>query len=94
MTKLFGKEMLAEDLERLAKAMKDTMHLPEADGIPEETQVTECEEVAANMRPPRFTRLIEAIEWVRSQMPDETEAVISNVAIALVERQIDKEVSL
>lgn len=48
---------------------------------------TECDEVADNMKPPRFKSFDEASRWVRSRMPDESMQVIDNVAESLYLRQ-------
>jgi hypothetical protein len=45
--------------------------------------MTECDEVAGAMRPPRFSSFDETIAFVRRRMPDETQTIISNVAWSL-----------
>lgn len=45
--------------------------------------MTECDEVAANMRPPAFASLDAAYAWVREQMPDESMTIRDNVAWSL-----------
>jgi hypothetical protein len=45
--------------------------------------MTECDEVAGAMRPPRLSNFDEALAFVRREMPDETHTVIDNVAWGL-----------
>lgn len=45
--------------------------------------MSECDEVAANMQPPRFVSFDAALAWVKTQMPDESVTVRDNVAEAL-----------
>lgn len=49
--------------------------------------MTECDEVAENMRPPRFASFDAALAWVREQLEHPGETIVSNVAEALYTRQ-------
>lgn len=51
--------------------------------------MTECEDVASYMSPPRFETFDAALAWVAREMPGEPKGgtVINNVAWALYQRQ-------